>query len=44
MNVLPCFPSLSTVIVPPWASTMAREMVSPRPLPGITRRVAASVR
>jgi hypothetical protein len=31
-------------MVPWWASTMAREMVSPRPLPGIIRRVAASLR
>lgn len=44
MNVLPCSPSLRTVIVPRWAWTMAREIVSPRPLPGITRWVAALVR
>ena len=44
MNVLPCPSSLRTEMVPWWASTMAREMVSPRPLPGITRWVTASVR
>lgn len=44
LNVLPCSPSLRTSMVPWWASTMAREMVSPSPLPGMTRWVAASVR
>ena len=44
VNVLPCFSSLRTVMVPWWASTMAREIVRPRPLPGMTRCVAASVR
>lgn len=32
-NVLPCPSTLSTQILPPWASTMCRAMDSPSPVP-----------
>src|SRR4030081_668428 len=35
---------LSNVIVPPCCSTSAREIASPRPVPGIARRVAVDAR
>src|ERR1035438_1936707 len=44
VNVLPRPSSLSTVIVPWCASTMALVMVSPSPVPWITCRLAIAVR
>ncbi len=44
VNVLPWPSVLSAVMAPPCASTMALAMASPRPVPGITCRVAAAVR
>ena len=42
--MLPRSSSLSTAMVPLCAATMALAMVSPRPVPGIACRVAASER
>jgi hypothetical protein len=42
VNVEPTPGSLTTVMSPPWSSTICRAMVSPRPLPPVARSRAGS--
>ena len=42
VNVAPCPGVLATEMVPPWASTIAWQIASPRPVPPVSRPRAAS--
>ena len=44
VNVAPCPGVLATEMVPPWASTVAWQIASPRPVPQVSRPRAASAR